>query len=91
MQKLTRAAGSSARLGKGLLVGAALLATSLGACNRHQTETPITPPQAQVSIVPGGEATTVIARTGSESSGTEGSSTVIGAPPRGQAGTVIAH
>jgi hypothetical protein len=72
------------------IVGFAAL--GLQACEKqHKTEAPISPPHAEAAIVPGGEATTVVARTGSQSSGTLGSTTVIGAPPPGQPGTVIAH
>jgi hypothetical protein len=35
--------------------------------------------------------TNLPARTGSEASGVEGSSVVIGAPPKGQAGLATAH
>lgn len=38
-----------------------------------------------------GPVTVEVPRTGSQSSGTLGSSTVIGAPPKGQAGLAIAH
>ena len=41
----------------------------------------------QDNRVPGGVAVEVPARTGSQASGTEGSSTVIGAPPKGQTST----
>lgn len=73
---------------------AALLA--LGACEKHDkgplAPTDTRPPlAAQDTVVPGGETTTVPARTGSQSSGTVGSSTVIGAPPKGQAGAAFAH
>ena len=70
---------------------AALAAASLGACNRHKTEITVVPPQAQAAVVPGGETTVVPARTGSQSSGTLGSSTVIGAPAPGQPGIALAH
>jgi hypothetical protein len=70
---------------------AGLAAVSLGACNQHKTETPVTPPRAQAAVVPGGETTVVPARTGSQSSGTLGSSTVIGAPAPGQPGIALAH
>jgi hypothetical protein len=39
----------------------------------------------------GGVTTELPARTGSEASGVEGSSTVIGAPPKGQTGLATAH
>ena len=77
-------------------MAAALLALGLGACEKHD-KGPIAPGDtrpplaAQDTVVPGGETTTVPARTGSQSSGTEGSSTVIGAPPKGQAGAAFAH
>ena len=64
----------------------------LDACDRQPKGPPNTiPPVAQDHTVPGGETTTVPARTGSQSSGTLGSSTVIGAPPKGQAGIALAH
>jgi hypothetical protein len=73
-------------------IAGGLAAAVLGACNpSHKTETPIVPPQAQAAIVPGGETTVVPARTGSQSSGVLGSSTVIGAPPPGQPGLAVAH
>ncbi len=70
---------------------AGLAAASLGACHRKETPTPVIPPRAEAAVVPGGESVTVAARTGSQSSGTLGSSTVIGAPPPGQAGIALAH
>jgi hypothetical protein len=71
-----------------LLLGA----LALGACDRKPKQEPNTiPPVAQDNTVPGGETTTVAGRTGSQSSGTLGSSTVIGAPPKGQAGLALAH
>jgi hypothetical protein len=71
---------------------AGLAAASLGACDQqHKTEAPVTPPRAQAAVVPGGETTVVPARTGSQSSGTLGSSTVIGAPAPGQPGIALAH
>jgi hypothetical protein len=74
-------------------IAGSLAAASLGACGpqQHKTETPVTPPQAQAAVVPGGETTVVPARTGSQSSGVLGSSTVIGAPPPGQPGLAVAH
>ena len=75
---------------------AALLVLGLCACEKHD-KGPIAPTDtrpplaAQDTVVPGGETTTVPARTGSQSSGTEGSSTVIGAPPKGQTGAAFAH
>ncbi len=71
---------------------AALAALALGACQKEAKGPAIPadtiPPTAHETTVPGGEATTVPARTGSQSSGTEGSSTVIGAR---QAGNAPAH
>jgi hypothetical protein len=91
MEKLAQTVGSAARPAR-LWIAAGLAAATLGACDQqHKTETPVIPPQAQAAVVPGGEATTVPARTGSESSGTLGSSTVVGAPPPNQAGTALAH
>jgi hypothetical protein len=75
----------------GVWMAAAVMAAALAACNQHKTEAPVSPPQAQAAIVPGGEATVVPARTGSQSSGTLGSSTVVGAPPPNQAGIALAH
>jgi len=72
-------------------IAAGLAAASLSACDQHKTETPVTPPRAQAAVVPGGETTVVPARTGSQSSGVLGSSTVIGAPAPGQAGIAVAH
>jgi hypothetical protein len=77
-------------------MAAALLALGLGACEKHDkgplAPTDTRPPlAAQDTVVPGGETTTVPARTGSQASGTEGSSTVIGAPPKGQTGAAFAH
>jgi hypothetical protein len=74
-------------------IAGGLAAASLGACSPRQqkTETPVTPPRAEAAIVPGGETTVVPARTGSQSSGVLGSSTVIGAPPSGQPGLAVAH
>jgi hypothetical protein len=69
----------------------ALAAASLIACSPHKTEAPVTPPRAETAIVPGGETTVVPARTGSQSSGVLGSSTVIGAPAPGQPGIALAH
>jgi hypothetical protein len=45
----------------------------------------------QDNRVPGGETVEVPARTGSQASGTIGSSTVIGAPAKGQTGLATAH
>ena len=78
------------------LLAASFMALGLGACEKHD-KGPIAPTDtrpplaAQDTVVPGGETTTVPARTGSQSSGTEGSSTVIGAPPKGQTGAAFAH
>jgi hypothetical protein len=97
MEKLAQAAGSAVRPAVAqrralAWITAALAAAALGACERQQkTETPVIPPRAEAAIVPGSAATTVPARTGSESSGTLGSSTVVGAPPPNQAGTALAH
>ncbi len=49
------------------------------------------PSQADNSVHDGSTTTNLPARTGSQSSGVEGSSTVIGAPPKGQAGLATAH
>lgn len=51
------------------------------------------PPQTQVdnSLHDGGVTTNLPARTGSEASGTEGSQTIIGAPPKGQNPPANAH
>ena len=72
-------------------IAGGLAAASLSACSPHKTETSVTPPRAEAAIVPGGETTVVPARTGSQSSGVLGSSTVIGAPPPGQPGIALAH
>ena len=45
----------------------------------------------QDNRVPGGQTLEVPARTGSQASGTIGSSTVIGAPAKGQTGLATAH
>jgi hypothetical protein len=77
-------------------MAAALVALGAAACEKHD-KGPIAPTDtrpplaAQDTTVPGGETTTVPARTGSQASGTEGSSTVIGAPPKGQTGAAFAH
>ena len=77
-------------------LAAGLLALGGAACEKHD-KGPIAPTDtrpplaAQDTVVPGGELTTVPARTGSQASGTEGSSTVIGAPPKGQTGAAFAH
>ena len=74
----------------------ALACATLGACHKKDqgpiapTDTRI-PLAAQDNTVPGGETTTVPARTGSQSSGTLGSSVVIGAPKKGETGTALAH
>lgn len=74
------------------ILAAGFAATALGACdNRKEAATPVTPPPAEAAIVPGGAAVTVPARTGSMSSGTLGSSTVVGASKPGEAGIAIAH
>ncbi len=79
-----------ARLAAASILALSLLA--LEACDRTPKGEPNTiPPVAEGHTVPGGETTTVTARTGSQSSGTVGSSTVIGAPPPGQAGIALAH
>lgn len=75
-----------------LTAGAALMAAaSLGACHKEQKLADTIPPVVSDTVVPGAMTTTVPARTGSQASGTEGSSTVIGAPPKGQAGIALAH
>lgn len=72
---------------------ALVAAAALGACHKKADRDPAStiPPVAQDTTVPGGETTTVPARTGSQSSGTLGSTTVIGAPPKGQPGLALAH
>ena len=81
----------------GRRVPMAALAAALAVCAcQKQAKGPAIPadtipPTAHETTVPGGEATTVPARTGSQSSGTEGSSTVIGSPPKGQVGQAPAH
>lgn len=78
-----------------LAFAAGVAALILGACHKQAKgpEVPgdTLPPTAQQTTVPGAMTTIVPARTGSQSSGTEGSSTVIGAPPKGQTGAAFAH
>lgn len=82
-----RAAGASA------LALAATLAL-VSACDRPRTETTSRPASVDISRqdnrVPG-PVTVEVPRTGSQSSGTYGSSTVIGAPPKGETGAATAH
>ncbi len=71
-----------------------LLGLSVVACDqRPKTASNALPPPSQAdNSVHGGNITTNLpARTGSQESGVEGSSTVIGAPPKGQAGLATAH
>jgi len=79
----------------GLCLAAGIAVLVLGACQKEAKGPEIPagtiPPTAHQTTVPGAMTTVVPARTGSQSSGTEGSSTVIGAPPKGQAGTAFAH
>jgi hypothetical protein len=88
MDKFAQATGASLAW-----VAAGLAAATLGGCGPQQPKTPspVIPPRAQSAIVPGSAAVTVPARTGSMSSGTLGSSTVVGAPPPDQAGIALAH
>ena len=74
--------------------GVLLLALALCACDRKPSTPPGTvPPTAQddTSLHGGGVTSYLPARTGSQASGVEGSSTTIGAPPKGQTGIATAH
>jgi hypothetical protein len=71
-----------------------ILALSVCACDQKpKVASNTVPPPAQAdNSVHGGNVTVNLpARTGSEASGVEGSSTVIGAPPKGQTGLATAH
>ena len=73
---------------------ALLLGLAVVACDqRPKTAANTIPPQTQLdtSHHGGGVTTQLPARTGSEESGVEGSSTVIGAPPKGQNPAANAH
>ena len=77
------------------LTGAVALALLLGACDDKakvaSAGPPPPPPQDDTSVHNGGVTTHLPARTDTESSGVEGSSTSIGAPPKGQTGLATAH
>ena len=73
-----------------------ILVLGLAVCGCEQksnTAANTVPPQTQVdnSHHGGGVTTELPARTGSQSSGVEGSSTVLGAPPKGQTPAANAH
>lgn len=70
------------------------LGLAQGACEqKSNTAASTVPPQTQVdnSHHGGGVTTDLPARTGSQASGVEGSSTVIGAPAKGQTPAANAH
>jgi hypothetical protein len=71
-----------------------VLAFTVCACDQKPkvaSNTVPPPSPADNSVHGGGVTTNLPARTGSEASGVEGSSVVIGAPPKGQAGLATAH
>jgi hypothetical protein len=72
-----------------------LLGLAICACEPQKPKTVAVaiPPPAQddTSLHGGGVTTNLPARTGSQASGVEGSSTTIGAPPKGQTGLATAH
>ena len=71
-----------------------LLGLAVCACEQKpKTVSVATPPPAEAdnSLHGGGVTSNLPARTGSQASGVEGSSTTIGAPPKGQAGLARAH
>lgn len=74
--------------------GILALALLISACDQKPKTLagPSLPPKSDDNSHHGGGVTTYLpARTGSEASGVEGSSTVIGAPPKGQVGLATAH
>jgi len=83
-------------MARSLLAHGATLALALTVCacdQRPKTAAgPSLPPPSDDNSHHGGGVTTYLpARTGSQESGVEGSSTVIGAPPKGQVGLATAH